>query len=182
LPAKWIKGFLGLSVIPIKIYGEEILRKKSAAIDNLNGDLVKFLNDMNESMMAAKGLGLAANQVGRVIRAFTIDLSHFDVLAEPKIIINPEVMEKSDLMVTGEEGCLSFPGLYQMIQRPNKVTVKALDLDGKEYFYEAEGLVARVILHEIDHLDGILFIDKLTPAQRSLIKKKLVKIKAGERV
>jgi peptide deformylase len=171
-----------LSVIPIKIYGEEVLREKAKAIENLNGDLVKFLNDMNESMQAAKGLGLAANQVGRTVRAFTIDLSHFDVLAEPKIIINPEIMEKSDLVVTGEEGCLSFPGLYQMIQRPNKITVKALDLDGKEYYYEAEGLVARIMLHEIDHLDGVLFIDKLTAAQRSLIKSKLVRIKAGERV
>ncbi|HBC46768.1 MAG TPA: peptide deformylase, partial [candidate division Zixibacteria bacterium] len=162
--------------------GEEVLREKAKAIENLNGDLVKFLNDMNESMQAAKGLGLAANQVGRTVRAFTIDLSHFDVLAEPKIIINPEIMEKSDLVVTGEEGCLSFPGLYQMIQRPNKITVKALDLDGKEYYYEAEGLVARIMLHEIDHLDGVLFIDKLTAAQRSLIKSKLVRIKAGERV
>jgi len=171
-----------LSVLPIKIYGEEVLREKAKAIENLNGDLVKFLNDMNESMQAAKGLGLAANQVGRTVRAFTIDLSHFDVLAEPKIIINPEIMEKSDLVVTGEEGCLSFPGLYQMIQRPNKITVKALDLDGKEYYYEAEGLVARIMLHEIDHLDGVLFIDKLTAAQRSLIKSKLVRIKAGERV
>ncbi|HBZ00238.1 MAG TPA: peptide deformylase [candidate division Zixibacteria bacterium] len=171
-----------MSVLPIKIYGEEVLREKAKAIENLNGDLVKFLNDMNESMQAAKGLGLAANQVGRTVRAFTIDLSHFDVLAEPKIIINPEIMEKSDLVVTGEEGCLSFPGLYQMIQRPNKITVKALDLDGKEYYYEAEGLVARIMLHEIDHLDGVLFIDKLTAAQRSLIKSKLVRIKAGERV
>ena len=116
------------------------------------------------------------------MRAFTIDLNHFDVLAEPKIIINPEIVEKSDIGVTGEEGCLSFPGLYQMIQRPNQITVKALDLDGKEYYYEAEGLVARIMLHEIDHLDGVLFIDKLTAAQRSLIKSKLVRIKAGERV
>ena len=171
-----------MSVIPIKIYGEEVLREKSKTIENLNGDLVKFLNDMNESMQAAKGLGLAANQVGRTLRAFTIDLNHFDVLAEPKIIINPEIVEKSDIGVTGEEGCLSFPGLYQMIQRPNQITVKALDLDGKEYYYEAEGLVARIMLHEIDHLDGVLFIDKLTAAQRSLIKSKLVRIKAGERV
>jgi peptide deformylase len=127
-------------------------------------------------------LGLAANQVGRTVRAFTIDLSHFDVLAEPKIIINPEIMEKSDLAITGEEGCLSFPGLYQLIQRPNKITIQAINLKGKEYYYEAEGLVARVILHEIDHLDGVLFIDKLSAAQRSLIKSKLVRIKAGERV
>jgi peptide deformylase len=171
-----------LSVIPIKIYGEQVLREKSSTIENLNGDLVEFLNDMNETMRAANGLGLAANQVGKRIRAFTIDLNHFDVLAEPKIIVNPEIMETSGQLVTGEEGCLSFPGLYQMIQRPTKVTIKTLDLDGKEYYFEAEGLIARIVLHEIDHLDGILFIDKLTPAQRSLIKSKLVRIRAGERV
>ncbi len=170
-----------LSVLPIKIYGEQVLRQKSKNIEDLNGDLVKFLNNMSETMVAAHGLGLAANQVGKTIRAFAIDMSHFDVLEEPKIIINPEVMEAKGL-VTGEEGCLSFPGLYQMIERPHKVTVKALDLDGKEYFYEAEGLVARVFLHEIDHLNGVLFIDKLTAAQRSLIKSKLAKIKDGERV
>ena len=91
-------------------------------------------------------------------------------------------MDNSNDLVTGEEGCLSFPGLYQMIQRPNKVTIQTLDLDGKEYLFEAEGLIARVILHEIDHLNGTLFIDKLTAAERSLIKSKLVRIKAGERV
>ncbi len=171
-----------MSVIPIKIYGEPVLRDKSKAIENIDGDLVKFLNNMNETMQAANGLGLAANQVGKKVRAFTIDLSHFDVLAEPKIIINPEIMDTSKDLVTGEEGCLSFPGLYQMIQRPNKVTIQTLDLDGKEYLFEAEGLIARVILHEIDHLNGILFIDKLTAAERSLIKSKLVRIKAGERV
>ncbi len=171
-----------MSVIPIKIYGEPVLREKSSAIENLNGDLVKFLNDMRETMRIANGLGLAANQVGKKVRAFTIDLSHFDVLAEPRIIVNPEIMEVSGQLVTGEEGCLSFPGLYQMIQRPNKVTIKTLNLDGKEYYFEAEGLIARVVLHEIDHLDGVLFIDKLTPAQRSLIKSKLARIKAGERV
>jgi peptide deformylase len=137
---------------------------------------------MNESMMAAKGLGLAANQVGQTVRAFSIDLSHFDVLAEPKIIINPEIMETSDEKITGEEGCLSFPGLFQLIQRPHKVTIKTLDLNGKEYYFEDEGLIARVILHEFDHLNGVLFIDKLTPAQRILIKSKLTRIKAGERV
>ena len=170
-----------MSVLPIKIYGEQILRQKSNAIENLNGETVKFLKDMNDTMQAAHGLGLAANQVGDTIRAFTIDLTHFDVLAEPKIIINPEIMDTKGL-ITGEEGCLSFPGLYQMIQRPEKVAIRAIDLDGDEYFYEAEGLIARVILHEIDHLDGILFVDKLTPAERKLISRKLNKIKAGERV
>jgi peptide deformylase len=170
-----------LSVLPIKIYGEHVLREKALPIDKIDGDLVQFAEDLKETMRAANGLGLAANQVGRRIRAFAIDLSHFDVLAEPQVMINPEVMDVKGI-VTGEEGCLSFPGLYQMIERPQKVTVKSIDIDGKEYYYEAEGLIARVMLHEIDHLDGVLFIDKLSSAQRDLIKGKLTKIKAGERV
>lgn len=171
-----------MSVLPIKIYGEEVLREKASDVKNLNGNLVDFLEDMNRTMIAAHGLGLAANQVGRTIRAFSIDLSHFDVLDEPRAIVNPEIVDTVGEKVTGEEGCLSFPGLYQLIERPPKVTIKAINLDGKEYYFEAQGLIARVIMHEIDHLDGVLFIDKLTPAQRSLIKNKLSRIKAGERV
>lgn len=171
-----------MSLLPIKIYGDEILRRESKPVVNIDGDFVRFLEDMNQTMLAAKGLGLAANQVGRTIRAFTIDLSQFDVLSEPRIIINPEVAEMNGDIITGEEGCLSFPGLYQMIERPRKVTIKSINLDGNEYYFEAEGLIARVILHEIDHLNGTLFIDKLTPVQRNLIKSKLKKIKAGERV
>ncbi len=171
-----------MSILPIKVYGEEILREKSEAIANIDGQMVDFLESLSRTMLYAKGLGLAANQVGHAIRAFSIDLSHFDVLAEPKIIVNPEIMEIGDSIVTGEEGCLSFPGLYQMIERPEKVTIKSINLDGKEYFFETEGMVARVILHEIDHLDGTLFIDKLSPAQRRLVKGKLNKIKAGEKV
>lgn len=170
-----------MSVLPIKIYGEHILREKALAIENIDGDLAQFAEDLKQTMQVANGLGLAANQVGRRIRAFAIDLTHFDVLAEPQVLLNPEVMEING-MVTGEEGCLSFPGLFQIIERPQKVTIKSLNIDGKEYFYEAEGLIARVMLHEIDHLDGILFIDKLSSVQRDLIKGKLSKIKAGERV
>ena len=170
-----------MSVLPIKIYGEQVLRDKALPIDKIDGALVQFAEDLKNTMRVANGLGLAANQVGWRIRAFAIDLSHFDVLAEPQVMLNPEIMEVKG-MVTGEEGCLSFPGLYQMIERPQKVTIKSIDIDGKEYFYEAEGLIARVMLHEIDHLDGVLFIDKLSAAQRDLIKGKLTKIKAGERV
>ncbi len=171
-----------MSELPIKVYGEEVLREQSDSIENIDGELVEFLESMNRTMLAAKGLGLAANQVGRTIRAFAIDMTHFDVLEEPKVIINPEIVDLNGQIVTGEEGCLSFPGLFQLIERHEKVTIKSLDIDGKEYHFEAGGMVARVIQHEIDHLDGILFIDKLSSAQRRLIKGKLTKIKAGEKV
>jgi peptide deformylase len=169
-------------ILPIKIYGEDVLREKSVDFENIDGEAVEFFENLKQTMLYAKGLGLAANQVGKAMRAFAIDLSQFDVLAEPKVLVNPEIMENSGNIVTAEEGCLSFPGLYQTIERPDKVTVKSLNLDGKEYFFEATGLVARVMMHEIDHLNGVLFIDKLTPAQRTLIKRKLTRIKAGERV
>ena len=168
--------------LPIKVYGEEILREQSSPIENIDGELVEFLESMNRSMLAAKGLGLAANQVGRAIRAFAIDMSHFDVLDGPKLIINPEIVDLNGQVITGEEGCLSFPGLFQLIERHDRVAIKSLDIDGKEIYFEAGAMVARVIQHEIDHLDGILFIDKLSPAQKRLIKGKLNKIKAGEKV
>lgn len=171
-----------MALLPIKIYGEEVLRQRSSNIENLDGEMVQFLQDLKRTMLQARGLGLAANQVGKALRAFAIDLSQFDVLAEPKVLVNPEIMEISGNIVTAEEGCLSFPGLFQSVERKDKAIVKSLNLDGKEYLFETSGLVARVIQHETDHLDGILFIDHLTPAQRTLIKRKLTRIKAGEKV
>jgi peptide deformylase len=171
-----------MALLPIKVYGEEVLREKSVNIENLDGEAVQFLDNLKQTMLQARGLGLAANQVGKALRAFAIDLSQFDVLAEPKVIINPEIVQIGGDIMTAEEGCLSFPGLFQNIERQDKVTIKSLNLDGKEYFFQSSGLVARVIQHEIDHLDGVLFIDRMTPAQRTLIKRKLTRIKAGEKV
>ena len=171
-----------MALLPIKIYGEDVLRRKSVNFESLDGDAIQFLKDLKQTMLQARGLGLAANQVGKALRAFAIDLSQFDVLAEPKVIINPEIMDAGGNIITAEEGCLSFPGLYQTIERQEKVTIKSLSLEGKEYYFDASGMVARVIQHEIDHLDGILFIDRMTSAQRTLIKRKLTRIKAGEKV
>jgi len=171
-----------LSELAIRIYGDDILRSNSKSVENIDGSLIEFLEAMSRTMLLAKGLGLAANQVGRTIRAFSIDMSHFDVLDQPRIIINPEIVDTNGKIVSGEEGCLSFPGLFQIIERYEKVAVKSIDINGKEYFIEASGMIARVLQHEIDHLDGRLFIDKLSPAQRRLIKGKLNKIKAGEKV
>jgi len=132
-------------------------------------------------MKYGKGLGLAANQVGINKRFFAIDLSHFDVVKEPIIIVNPEIAEISG-SVEGEEGCLSFPGLYQEIERAEKAVITGTDLNGKDFIIEGKGLMARVLLHEIDHLNGKLFIDHLSSIKRNLIKGKLKKIKAGEEV
>jgi peptide deformylase len=133
-------------------------------------------------MRQNNGLGLAANQVGVNQRFFAIDMSHFDVVKSPITIINPKIVEVSNTIVAGEEGCLSFPGLYQDIERPDRAVISGIDLDGNEVIFEGKGMVARVFLHEIDHLDGKLFIDRMSALKRGLIKGKLKKIKAGERV
>jgi len=104
------------------------------------------------------------------------------VVKSPLVIVNPQIAEVSDSAVMGEEGCLSFPGLFQDIERPEKAVITGLDLNGKEITVEGKGLVARVLLHEIDHLNGKLFIDRLSKMKLGLLKGKLKKIKAGEKV
>lgn len=133
-------------------------------------------------MKVNKGLGLAANQVGLEKRFFAIDLSYFDVVKTPIVIVNPKIAEVSDSVIMGEEGCLSFPGLYQELERPEKAIITGLDPHGNEITVEGKGLVARVLLHEIDHLNGRLFIDHLSQLKRGLIRGKLKKIKIGEKV
>jgi peptide deformylase len=150
-------------------------------VENFDGDLVDLLKSTILTMKHGKGLGLAANQVGINKRFFAIDLSYFDVVKEPIIIVNPEIVELSGSIV-GEEGCLSFPGLFQDVERPEKATVTGLDIDGNEFTFEGTGLITRVLLHEIDHLDGKLFIDHLSGFKRNMIKGKLKKIKAGEEI
>jgi len=134
------------------------------------------------TMQDNKGLGLAANQVGIQKRFFAIDMSYFDVVKSPIVIVNPKIVELSDNKVIGEEGCLSFPGLYQDIERPDMAIVQGLDIDGNEITIEGKGFVARVLQHEFDHLNGTLFIDHLSKIKRSLIRGKLKKLKAGESV
>jgi peptide deformylase len=171
-----------LKILPIKVYGEEILRQNAKEIDNIDGKLVDFLDSLVVTMKEAKGLGLAANQLGLAQRAYAVDMSYFDVVKSPLVIINPKVVETGGQVVTAEEGCLSFPGLYLEVERPEKATIIGYDRDGKEMTVEASGFVARVFLHELDHLDGKLFIDHLSALERGLIRGKLKKIKSGERV
>lgn len=134
------------------------------------------------TMLDNKGLGLAANQVGSQKRFFAIDMSHFDVVKPPIVIVNPKIVELSDSKVFGEEGCLSFPGLFQDIERPDKAVVQGLDIDGNEITIEGKGFIARVLQHELDHLNGKLYIDHMSKIKLSLIRGKLKKIKAGETV
>ena len=156
---------------------DPILRKKSSPIANVDDDLRKILKNMLETMYKAPGIGLAAIQVGILKRAVVIDVSKEDEKKNPLFLINPEIIYRSNETSTYEEGCLSLPGQYAEIERPSKCQVKYIDFDGKAKELKAEGLLSTCIQHEIDHLDGVLFIDYLSKLKKTMIIKKLSKQK-----
>ena len=142
------------------------------AVDKL---LRALVNDMFETMYAAPGIGLAAVQIGVPRRVITIDLAKKDEPKEPQVFINPEVIWASDEKATYEEGCLSIPEYYEEVERPKAVKVKFLDLDLKPQEIEAEGLLATCLQHEIDHINGVLFIDHISKLKRDMVMKKFKK-------
>jgi peptide deformylase len=158
------------------LYGDPVLREKCEEVTEINREVKDLVADMIATLKSANGLGLAAPQVGVPLRIFIIDLSSIDLTESVKVFINPRI-EATSGEVSMEEGCLSFPGIYQTITRPEKVKVKATGLDGKEFTLEAAGMLARAIQHENDHLDGVLFIDYFSSLSRTLIKGKLNKLK-----
>lgn len=145
-----------MAIRNIRIEGDEILRKKSRAIDKIDNRTITLINDMIETMYEADGVGLAAPQVGILKRIFVIDVYDGEGI---RVFINPEILETSGSQI-GEEGCLSIPGECKDVDRANYVKVKALNEKGEEFVLEAEELLARAVLHENDHLDGVLFIDR----------------------
>jgi peptide deformylase len=161
---------------PIVIYGDPVLREKAQMVDAVNRGIKDLVSDMIDTLREAQGLGLAAPQVGESKRIFIIDLSTLDINAGLKIFINPEIIETGEQPTEYEEGCLSFPGLYQKITRPARVKVRAIDLDGNRFELETDGMLARAILHEYDHLEGILFIDRMSALTRTMIKGRLRKL------
>jgi peptide deformylase len=165
-----------MAVLPILNLPDPRLRKKTPPVQKFDAALQKLIDDMFETMYAAPGVGLAANQVGVQLRLAVMDCS--DEHNQPLVMINPEVLEPSD-RVEMEEGCLSVPDIRDKVQRYNKLRLRALDREGKPYELEAEGLMAQCVQHEIDHLDGKLYIDYLSSLKRERIKKKLSKAAAG---
>lgn len=162
----------------IVLYGDSKLRKVCEPVTEITPELRAFIEEMFKTLKRAKGLGLSAPQVGRNQRFFILDLSSNSLDYDLMVLINPEIVSVSGEQCC-EEGCLSFPGLYLEIKRPNKVTCRYTDLDGNKMSVTAEGLMARAILHENDHLDGKLFIDYINSADRELIAGKLKKIKVS---
>ena len=161
----------------------EILRKKSLNVEKIDKDLQNLMDDMLETMYAAPGIGLAAIQIGIPKRVIVLDLASKDEPKNPMYFVNPEIIEKSNKNLTYEEGCLSVPGQFAEIDRPDKCHLKYLDYYGQPKEIKAEGMLATCIQHEIDHLEGILFIDYLSKLKKSMIIKKLSKQKkAIERI
>ena len=155
----------------------KILRQKSLLVEKVDKDIQILMDDMLETMYAAPGIGLAAIQVGVPKRVIVLDISKKDNQKEPMYFVNPEIIKKSENTSTYEEGCLSVPGQFAEIDRPDKCHVKFLDYYGQHKEIKAEGMLATCIQHEIDHLEGILFIDYLSKLKKSMIVKKLSKHK-----
>ena len=161
----------------------KILRQKSLKVEKVDNSLQRLMDDMLETMYAAPGIGLAAIQVGEPKRVIVIDISPKDGPKNPMFFINPEIIDKSEDKSTYEEGCLSVPGQFAEINRPAKCSIKYLDYHGQPKKINAEGMLATCIQHEMDHLEGILFIDYLSKLKKSMIVKKLSKqTKAIERI
>ena len=153
------------------------LRQKSIKVDVVNDEIRSLMDDMLETMYDAPGIGLAAIQIGVPKRVIAIDLSRDDEKKNPFYFVNPELITNSDNKAAYEEGCLSVPGQFAEINRPDKCKVKYLDYNGKEQILDAKDLLATCIQHEMDHLEGILFIDYLSKLKKSMIVKKLSKQK-----
>lgn len=162
---------------PIVYYGDPVLREEAEEIQQVDRETKDLVSDMIAALKDAGGLGLAAPQVGVPRRIFIIDLTSIDLTESIKVFINPKIIYTSEEEVVLEEGCLSFPGIFQRIQRPEVVRVRATDLEGKEFTLEASGMLARAIQHENDHLNGVLFIDYFSPLSRALVKGKLNKLR-----
>ncbi len=164
-----------MTIKPLIILPDPLLRQVSTSIERVDAELLKLADDMLETMYEAPGIGLAAIQVGVPRRLLVIDVSKEGEDKQPLVFINPEIIKSSDERSVYEEGCLSIPDYYAEVERPAMVTVKSIDRDGKEQLTEADGLLATCLQHEIDHLNGVLFIDHISRLKREMVIKKFTK-------
>ena len=171
-------------ILPIYVYGAPILTKRTIEVEENTPELQQLIDDMIETMHGASGIGLAAPQVGRSERLFVVDLSPMveDPEAEqmePMVFINPEIYEESEEDEEYEEGCLSIPDVREYVVRPEGIRIRYLDRNMQERDIEADGILARVIQHEFDHLDGILFLDHISAFKKRLLKRRLKEMVKG---
>lgn len=161
-----------MALLTILEFPDPRLRTKAVPVTQVNGTIQRLVDDMIETMYAANGVGLAATQANVHQRVVVIDVS--EERNQPRAFINPEIIKREGVEIT-EEGCLSVPGAYEDVERAERVTVRALDRDGKQFTLDADGLLAVCIQHELDHLEGKLFVDYLSDLKRTRIRKKLEK-------
>jgi peptide deformylase len=164
-----------MSIRQIVVAPDPVLKAKALPVESVDGDVRQLMDDMLETMYVAPGIGLAAPQVGVSKRVIVMDIAHEDEPKAPLFMANPELVWVSDEDATYEEGCLSVPEHYADVVRPAEVRVRYLDRDGKQQELQTGGLLATVIQHEMDHLDGVLFIDHLSSLKRNMILRKLLK-------
>jgi peptide deformylase len=165
-----------MPIKPLVILPDPVLRLVSKPVERVDAPLLKLADDMLETMYDAPGIGLAAIQIGEPLRMLVIDLAKEGDPPAPQIFINPEVLASSDERSVYEEGCLSIPDYYAEVERPATVRVKYLDRDGREQEVEADGLLATCLQHEMDHLNGVLFIDHISKLKRDMVVKKFKKL------
>tara|TARA_B100001093_G_scaffold450066_1_gene456639 strand:+ start:12 stop:530 length:519 start_codon:yes stop_codon:yes gene_type:complete len=168
-----------MAVKPILTEPNKLLRQISKPVEKVTKEEQKLMDDMLDTMYAANGIGLAAIQIGAPKRIIVIDISKDPGKKEPRYFVNPIIKNKHTLKATYEEGCLSVPNQFAEIDRPSKCDIEYLDYNGKKTFLHADGLLATCIQHEMDHLEGILFIDYLSKLKKSIIIKKLSKLKSN---
>ena len=165
-----------MAILEIKKFGSSVLRKRTDPIENVTRETQRLIDDMFETMYAAEGIGLAAPQVGVSQDVIVVDVSPHDPAAERLAFVNPEIAS-AEGEVVGEEGCLSFPGITGDVRRAETVRVRALDREGRPFEVSLDGIAARVVQHEIDHLRGILVVDHLSTVKRSLLRGQLRRLK-----
>lgn len=170
-----------MTIKPLIILPDPLLRQASKPIEQIDTEIQRLADDMLETMYDAPGIGLAAIQIAQPLRLITMDIAKRDkdgeeeVKPRPRVFINPEIVSASEELSVYEEGCLSIPEYYEEVERPARVRVRFLDLDGKVHEEDAEGLYATCIQHEIDHLNGVLFVDYLSKLKRDRVMKKFTK-------
>jgi peptide deformylase len=164
-----------MAVLPIRIYPDPVLRAKCREVEELDAGLRKLAADMVETMHAAPGVGLAASQVGVDLRLAVVDLSVGEDPKQVYVVVNPEILHREGSEVA-EEGCLSLPGINDKVNRPTRVTVRAMDLEGKPFEIQAEEWLARAFCHEIDHLNGVLFTDHLRGLRKERVRRQLKRL------
>ena len=165
-----------MTIKPLIILPDPLLRQVSKPVEHVDSEITRLADDMLETMYDAPGIGLAAIQIGVPRRMLVIDVSKEDEDNRPMVFINPEIVAASDERSAYEEGCLSIPDYYAEVERPATVTVNYVDREGKQQTIEADGLLATCLQHEIDHLNGVLFIDHISRLKREMVIKKFTKV------